>query len=103
MAVCVTGALHRDSDRGPVVLDSQICIGCRACAIACPFGMIRYNSEQMALVKCDLCSARLAGGRQPACVEACPTGALELRELDDVIAETQQRAGKALLAGTVAD
>lgn len=100
--VCITGALHRESEDTPVALDAERCIGCKACVIACPFGMVRLHREEKAIIKCDLCSDRLSQNRLPACVEACPTGALELKELDDVVAETQRRAGEKVIAKVAA-
>ena len=99
LTVCPTEAIHRDAPDGPVKLTPELCIGCKACVLACPFGMVRMAKEGTTAVKCDMCSDRLAVGRQPACVEACITGALEVRELDDVVAESQERAGATVLAG----
>ena len=44
--------------------------GCKVCTIACPFGTINYVQETGKVQKCDLC------GGEPACAEACPTGAI---------------------------
>jgi len=99
MLVCPTSAIHRDSQEGPVLLDSERCIGCKACVMACPFGMIQIRHDAASALKCDLCSDRAARGLPPACVAACPTGALELKELDDVIAEARRRAAAALTRG----
>lgn len=99
LAVCPTEAIHRESKEGPVRLAAERCIGCKACVMACPFGMVRLGQDGISAVKCDLCADRLTEGLEPACVEACITGALELRELEDVIAETQARAGAMVLAG----
>jgi anaerobic dimethyl sulfoxide reductase subunit B (iron-sulfur subunit) len=57
------------------VYDNSVCIGCRSCAQACPFGIPRYNALGK-LIKCDGCYLRLKAGYPPACVRACPHGAL---------------------------
>ena len=101
LTVCPTEAIHRQSPEGPVMLMRELCIGCKACVMACPFGMVHMGREGTTAVKCDMCSDRLAVGRQPACVEACITGALEVRELEDVVSESQARAGAMVLAGGV--
>jgi len=99
VAVCPTGATHRDVEGGPVLLDAARCIGCKLCVMACPFGMARLRQDGTAAVKCDLCQDRLAQGLAPACVAACPTGALQLQELDDVVRAARARAGALLAAG----
>ncbi len=96
LQVCPTSAIHRDPAGGPVLLDAERCIGCKACVMACPFGMIQIRHDAASALKCDLCGERTAQGRLPACVTACPTGALELKELNDVIAEARRRAAAAL-------
>lgn len=85
---CLPGAISRDSGTGTVLIDPERCINCASCAMACPFGVIRYHPEHHAplcktvAVKCDNCLARLRQGRIPACAEACKTGALTFEEAD---------------------
>ena len=97
VTVCPTGAMHRASEEGPVLLTIERCIGCKACIVACPFGMVRLMPDGTAMIKCDLCADRTARGLNPACVDACPSGALELKELDEVVADARQRAAAAQL------
>ena len=78
VAICPTGALQKPDPEGPVTIDQEMCIGCKSCIIVCPFGVISMSAEGHAIIKCDMCIDRLAEGRQPACVEACPTGAMQL-------------------------
>lgn len=67
---CPVEAIAVDAATGAKVVDSDRCVGCRLCAVACPFGTINYDGRTGKVVKCDLC------GGVPACVPACPTGAV---------------------------
>ncbi|MGD2121044.1 MAG: 4Fe-4S dicluster domain-containing protein [Gemmatimonadota bacterium] len=75
VTACPSAALEKRDD-GVVLLISHRCIGCRYCEMACPFGAPAFDSEARVMTKCHLCHHRLAEGLPPACVEACPTGAL---------------------------
>lgn len=74
VAACPTGALTLGSER--VEANAALCIGCQGCAVACPFGAISIEvitGRNPVMVKCDLCAER---DRGPACVDVCPTQAL---------------------------
>jgi carbon-monoxide dehydrogenase iron sulfur subunit len=79
VAACPTGALERREADGPVLLREARCVGCASCVVACPYGVVRQHRDRREVTKCDLCVERLAGGRAPACVEACPTRTLTFR------------------------
>ena len=79
--VCPTGATFQ-TEEGLVLVDPSKCTGCKACVTACPYGM-RHLHPNGFVDKCTFCDHRLAEGRQPACVETCPTGARSFGDLDD--------------------
>ena len=72
---CPSGAIFRN-DRGIVLIDPELCIGCKDCLEACPFGAMQYDDERETAVKCDLCSDRLENGQAPACSTVCGTGCI---------------------------
>lgn len=90
---CPVGALKRDDEIGAVVYDDDRCFGCRYCMVACPFGVPTFQWDEPLpwIRKCTFCWGRLDAGLKPACVTACPTGALQLGERDDLIAEAHAR------------
>jgi formate dehydrogenase iron-sulfur subunit len=86
--VCPTGALTRHPS-GFVAYDINKCSGCGYCMQFCPFkapyleGNAITGIQQMH--KCTFCEDRLALGKQPACVEACPTNALVFGNRSDML------------------
>ena len=93
---CPVEATWQEPD-GITVVDYDWCIGCRYCMAACPYWARHFNWNEPTLPaealntdthflgnrprprgvveKCTFCIQRSRKGRQPACVEACPTGA----------------------------
>ncbi|MDD5143548.1 4Fe-4S dicluster domain-containing protein [Methanoregula sp.] len=91
MQVCPTGALVRDNASGSVGMAYARCIGCAVCAMACPFGIIRFgpvrqlDTDREVNAKCDNCLERQKEGLIPACAWACKTGALEFGDANDLV------------------
>jgi formate dehydrogenase iron-sulfur subunit len=87
-SACPVGAISK-TPAGPVLYDRSKCIGCRYCMLACTFHVPRYQWDETVpyMVKCDMCSDRLARGRQPACVEACPQKVLKFGDRDQLLSE----------------
>lgn len=81
---CPAGAITKRADNGVVVVDRSVCIpNCQACLAACPYGAPQFEREADArMQKCDFCLDRLAEGKQPLCVAACPLRALDAGPLD---------------------
>jgi formate dehydrogenase iron-sulfur subunit len=87
LEVCPTGAIVR-TEFDTVVIQSDVCNGCRDCIGACPFGVIGINPVSGTAQKCTLCYDRLQMGLQPACSKACPTESIKFGP----IRELRQRA-----------
>jgi formate dehydrogenase iron-sulfur subunit len=82
LAGCPVDAYDKDPITGIVRhLDDQ-CIGCSYCTWTCPYDVPRFNERLGIVRKCDMCSDRLAVGEAPACVQACPTGAIAIGVVD---------------------
>ncbi|MEO5331391.1 MAG: 4Fe-4S dicluster domain-containing protein [Magnetococcus sp. YQC-5] len=93
---CPVNATWKEPD-GIVVIDYDWCIGCRACAVSCPYWARHFNWQKPAIPsqemttethylgnrprpmgvmeKCTFCIQRSRKGQMPACLEACRTGA----------------------------
>ncbi len=90
--VCPTGASFVDAATGIVDVHEDKCVGCKYCIAACPYRVRFIHPETKAADKCDFCrKTNLAAGKQPACVESCPTGALTFGNLDDPNSEINQK------------
>ena len=87
LEVCPTGAIIR-TEYDTVVIQADVCNGCRDCIAACPFGVIEINPVSQTAMKCTLCYDRLQSGLQPACSAACPTASIQFGP----IAELKERA-----------
>jgi len=105
---CPVNATWTEAD-GITVVDYDWCIGCRYCSVACPYGARHFNwsepsipSDELnpdthylsnrprqkgVIEKCTFCLHRVREGRQPACQEACPTGARVFGNLLDPTSE----------------
>ncbi len=76
MSACPVDAISVDRLTGAKVVSDDLCVGCKVCTIACPFGTVNYNHDTGKVIKCDLC------GGEPACAAMCPTGAIAYVDSD---------------------
>ena len=88
--ICPSKATDRPDAEGPVLIKEQLCIGCKWCTHVCPFGVISMSREGKAVTKCDLCFERLNKGEYPACVQGCPTGALQFKSIEEATAKERK-------------
>ena len=93
VSACIVGAFTKN-DNGAVTWDTDKCIGCRYCMVACPFQIPTFDFDK-ALVpdihKCDFCYVRTTKGLLPACVEKCPVEALLFGPKDEILRVAKKR------------
>ncbi len=94
---CPVGCISKDPETGFTVYDNTNCIGCRSCAMACPFGAPRYRKSDGKMEKCDGCNERVKAGLKPACVRACSFGALDCVTEEEYIASGSNKACNVLI------
>jgi formate dehydrogenase iron-sulfur subunit len=93
LEVCPTGAIIR-TEFDTVVIQSDVCNGCRDCIPACPFGVIDINPASGTAQKCTLCYDRMRAGMEPACSKACPTDSINFGTIRDLRAMAEKRVGQ---------
>ena len=81
-SVCPAGATYHHPS-GVVLVNEKMCVGCKYCAVACPYGARVYEEETGVVSKCWLCLDWVLGGGEPACVQACVPGARIFGRRDD--------------------
>lgn len=89
---CPVSALHKTKE-GAVIYDSNKCIGCRYCMMACPYGIPRYDWDEPVpyVRKCVLCYDTIRRGKEPACTSICPEKATIFGERDELLKLAHQR------------
>ncbi|MSO54649.1 MAG: 4Fe-4S dicluster domain-containing protein [Rhodospirillales bacterium] len=89
VTVCPTGASYKRTEDGIVLIDEALCIGCKLCSWACPYGAREYDGHSGTMKKCTLCIDRIYNEtlsedeRVPACVSTCPSSARHFGDLGD--------------------
>ena len=89
VTVCPTGASYKRAEDGIVLVNAELCIGCKLCSWACPYGAREFDPDEGVMKKCTLCIDRIYNDnlmpeeRQPACVMVCPTKARFFGDLGD--------------------
>jgi sulfite dehydrogenase (quinone) subunit SoeB len=89
VTVCPTGASYKRAEDGIVLVNEDLCIGCKLCSWACPYGAREFDAAEGVMKKCTLCVDRIYNetldeiDRVPACVAACPVGARHFGDLGD--------------------
>ena len=96
VAACPTGAMTRREKDGIVFVDHTLCVGCKTCISACPWGAPQWDPEIGKVVKCDYCMDRIDEGLSPACVTACTTDCLKFDEAQHIPQLKRDRYARAM-------
>ena len=102
LAGCPVDAYSKDPLTGIVSHSADACIGCQYCTWNCSYGVPQYNPERGVVGKCDMCHGRLSTGEAPACVNACPEGAIAI-EIVNVADWRTQLAARDVAPGVPVD
>jgi carbon-monoxide dehydrogenase iron sulfur subunit len=90
--VCPTKACHREPAlNNRVVIDKNLCIGCKTCIISCPFGHPSFDLQERVTVKCDFCDG------DPQCVAFCYAKAVSFADADNINVSRKKEAATKLL------
>jgi carbon-monoxide dehydrogenase iron sulfur subunit len=75
----MSGAMTKDPITGRVSHDRDRCASCHMCLMSCRYGVLKVDGATRQIIqKCDCCGDR----DMPRCVQECPTGALEYKEVE---------------------
>jgi anaerobic carbon-monoxide dehydrogenase iron sulfur subunit len=89
---CISGAITR-TDHGTVITNADKCIGCWTCVMVCPYGVIGRDAYYGKAYRCDRCPDI----QTPACVSACPTGALVYETVENFSGNTRKTVSEELV------
>lgn len=87
--VCPMRAIHRDENTGALIIDYDLCVGCKLCVTFCPFGGVGIDIEGK-IIKCDLCKG------DPQCVKNCEPKALQYIEASSINLKKRRMAAEKL-------
>jgi formate dehydrogenase iron-sulfur subunit len=91
LEACPTGAIAR-TEFGTVIIQQDICNGCKYCVPSCPYGVISTDDAGGGTAhKCTLCYDRLKGGLEPACAKSCPTDSIQFGPVDELREQARTR------------
>jgi Fe-S-cluster-containing dehydrogenase component len=86
--------MQKRASDGIVFVDASLCVGCKSCITACPWGVPQWDCTTGKVIKCDYCKDRVDRGLKPACVTKCTAHALLWVSPDEVSELKRERFAK---------
>ena len=93
---CRYEALEKLESDKTLKRNNLLCVGCKSCAVVCPFGTIYFEIIPFLTFKCDLCEGRLENKEVPLCVGTCPKGAIEYGEFEEDLEKNRHKLGNVI-------
>ncbi|MEK7354382.1 MAG: 4Fe-4S dicluster domain-containing protein [Chloroflexota bacterium] len=91
VSACPVSAISKREMDGVVVVARDVCLGkdnCDMCLQVCPYDAPQFGAEENArMQKCNFCLDRLAEGKKPICVDACPMRAMDAGPIEELRAK----------------
>lgn len=101
---CPQSAISKRDEDGVVVVDRELCIGCKTCSEACPFDVPEYLDIEGVGLRMDKCDTCLVTGRddeeRPHCVVTCPMEALHFGPLEEMGSKASEKNGERMEGST---
>ena len=94
MNSAVPGAIYKDEDTGAVIYTEKSKYE-NFDDIGCPYNIPRQDKNTGQMFKCTMCVDRVKNGMLPACVKACPTGAISFGDRAEILALAKERLNAA--------
>ena len=95
---CPFEALEQQKEKDNLLIrHNMLCVSCKTCSHACPYGTIYPEHVPYLIHNCDFCLDRRDQNNEPLCIKSCPHGALKLVNSDDSVAEDSFLVGDNLI------
>jgi Fe-S-cluster-containing dehydrogenase component len=95
---CPVDALEQQKEKNNLLVrHNMLCVSCRSCSHACPYGTIYPENVPLLVHTCDFCLDRREAAGEPLCIASCPHGALALRKADEELPENTFLVGENLI------
>jgi len=82
ISACTREALEKDAS-GILRRHNMLCVGCKSCSVACPFGTLLPETIPYMVSVCDYCQGNLQDDKDLICVKTCPLNAIRFGTVEE--------------------